>query len=88
MVRGTETTNNPVYTRLARLSIMVDNDWLTAEGEGDAQEGWKEIQAEVERAILRLHIRGLVVAWEEWEGEAEVETGAWALREYSKRKNR
>tara|TARA_Y100000034_G_C6837685_1_gene378679 strand:+ start:358 stop:747 length:390 start_codon:yes stop_codon:yes gene_type:complete len=83
---------NPVYYRGMRVSVYVDRDWLTNDGDEESEEGgWEELQSQLEKGIngiMRYHgvaVKGVWVCWEEWEGDPEVETNAWVLREFERR---
>lgn len=67
--------DNPQYHRGARVSVLVDYNWLTDNGEYDVSDGWKEIEKELVKRIDRASPWPEVkLEFEEWEGEPEVQT--------------
>ena len=66
--------DNPTYTRIASISVTVDRKWLTADGDYELLDGWKEITEQLVRHLDRTvpwpEVR---IEFEEWHGEPEVQ---------------
>ena len=66
--------DNPTYTRIASISVTVDRKWLTADGDYELPDGWKEITEmlvkHLDRAVPWPEVK---IEFEEWHGEPEVQ---------------
>jgi hypothetical protein len=67
--------DNPTYTRIARISVTVDRKWLTAEGDYELLDGWKEIKEAFTKSLNSSNLMRVDVKIEfiEWDGEPEVQ---------------
>ena len=58
--------------RTASVSVDVPRDWLTDDGDYTEEEGWKEVEDEITRALDRYRFTtGLKVRFSEWADDAE-----------------
>ena len=59
---------NPTYVRYAIISVSVDHNWLTDNGEyADTSGGWEEIEKDL-RGVMRSRLGDPVkIQFEEWE---------------------
>lgn len=66
--------------RGARISVFVDDEWLTCDG-ADPEESWKQIEEELNQVLKRLFVpvsgsplKDVLAVFEEWEGKPEPQT--------------
>ena len=64
-------TANPTYYRGLRVSVYVDKNYLTNEGEDKEEDGWKELEEELRKrmAFPYLRMRDVKLVVEEWEAD-------------------
>ncbi len=67
-------TANPVYYRGLRVSVYVDKNWLTSDGEGKEDEGWAELENQLREVFRQRRIPGVSLVYEEWEGSPDCAT--------------
>ena len=64
-------TANPTYYRGLRVSVYVDKNWLTNDGEGKEKDGWAELEDQIKAKLKSLGGDGVKLVFEEWEGSAD-----------------
>ena len=72
-------TTNPTYLRIAQISIKVDHNWLTCDGDYEnTDECWEVLQEDISRILQRVYgahgerfPKVPAISWEEWDGEPE-----------------
>ena len=63
---------NPKYIRYALISVQAPQDWLTDDGNCSHEEGWKEMEEQLRKALTPPSLtRYVKVEFEEWDGEPE-----------------
>ncbi len=70
----------PQQLRGARISIFVDDEWLTTDG-ADREETWKEVEEEITRVLMNLFkpahsppLKEVFAIFKDWEGAPEAQT--------------
>jgi len=72
-------TTGATYFRAAHIEVKATSNWLTADGETDAEDGWAEMRQLIEAAINRIFAGKYKfpatpqITWDGWDGEPERE---------------
>jgi len=65
---------NPTYSRTAQITVVVDHQWLTQDGELDPAESWREIAETLTKHLHRaVPWPEVKIEFEEWESEPKIQ---------------